>query len=49
VQPTDKTPHRLSFLDHFLPVWTIVATAAGLALGTVMPDLQNALDVVKIG
>jgi arsenite transporter len=40
---------RLSFLDRSLPVWIIAAMAAGLALGAVVPGLQDVLDAVKIG
>ncbi|WUL71786.1 ACR3 family arsenite efflux transporter [Amycolatopsis sp. NBC_00345] len=40
---------ELSFLDRFLPVWIIVAMAAGLLLGSVVPGLQTGLDAVKIG
>ena len=41
--------HKLSFLDRFLPVWIIVAMAAGLALGAALPGLQGVLDAVKVG
>ncbi|MFC4857212.1 ACR3 family arsenite efflux transporter [Actinophytocola glycyrrhizae] len=50
VEPTEQDVlHRLSFLDRFLPVWIIVAMAAGLGLGAVVPGLQGVLDAVKIG
>ncbi len=40
---------RLSRLDRFLPVWIGLAMALGLILGTVIPDLNDWLDRVKIG
>ena len=39
---------RLSTLDRFLPLWIVVAMAAGLILGKVVPNLQGVLDAVKI-
>ena len=40
---------RLSLLDRFLPVWILLAMALGLGLGRVFPDLNDALDTIKIG
>ena len=40
---------RLSRLDRFLPVWILAAMALGLALGRLIPDLNDRLDSVKIG
>ncbi|MDX6358359.1 MAG: arsenite transporter [Nocardioidaceae bacterium] len=40
---------RLSTLDRFLPVWIIAAMVAGLALGRVIPGLDDALSKVEIG
>lgn len=40
---------RLSLLDRFLPVWIIAAMALGLALGRLIPDLNDWLDTVKVG
>ena len=40
---------RLSTLDRFLPLWIGVAMVAGLALGRLIPDLNDWLDTVKIG
>ena len=42
------TPGRLSTLDRLLPVWIGIAMATGLALGGIFPDLDDALDEVKI-
>ncbi|MCH9841309.1 MAG: ACR3 family arsenite efflux transporter [Actinomycetia bacterium] len=42
-----ETP-RLSTLDRFLPVWIVIAMAAGLLLGRGVPGLQEALDAVKV-
>ena len=40
---------RLSRLDRFLPVWILLAMAAGLLLGRWVPGVKSALDAVKIG
>ncbi|MBI5157616.1 MAG: ACR3 family arsenite efflux transporter [Acidimicrobiia bacterium] len=40
---------RLSRLDRFLPAWILLAMAAGLALGRLVPDLNDALDAVSVG
>ncbi|WP_138758841.1 ACR3 family arsenite efflux transporter [Modestobacter altitudinis] len=40
---------RLSTLDRFLPVWIIVAMAAGLLLGRLIPGLDDALEAVQVG
>ena len=40
---------RLSTLDRFLPVWILLAMAAGLLLGRAVPGVQGALDAVKVG
>jgi ACR3 family arsenite transporter len=47
----DETPvlARLSRLDRFLPVWILLAMAAGLAIGRLLPGVQGALDAVKVG
>jgi len=39
---------RLSTLDRFLPVWIGLAMVVGLVLGRAIPDLDDALDNVKI-
>lgn len=39
---------RLSVLDRFLPIWILLAMAAGLLLGRLVPGLQTALDAVRI-
>jgi ACR3 family arsenite transporter len=39
---------RLSTLDRFLPLWIVLAMAAGLLLGRLVPGLQGALDAVQI-
>ena len=40
---------RLSLLDRFLPVWILAAMGLGLGLGRLVPDLNDALDTIKIG
>jgi ACR3 family arsenite transporter len=40
---------RLSTLDRFLPVWIVVAMLLGLALGSLIPGLNTALEAVKVG
>jgi ACR3 family arsenite transporter len=40
---------RLSALDRFLPLWIGLAMAAGLALGTVVPRLDEWLDSMRVG
>jgi arsenite transporter len=44
----DEVLGRLSTLDRFLPVWIVAAMVAGLALGRLVPGLDDALDRVKI-
>ena len=39
---------RLSLLDRLLPLWIGAAMIAGLLLGRVFPDLNSALDAVKL-
>jgi arsenite transporter len=40
---------RLSVLDRFLPLWIGVAMLAGLALGRLVPGLDDALAQVEVG
>ena len=40
---------RLSRLDRYLPVWILLAMAAGLLIGRAFPGVQSALDAVKVG
>jgi len=49
--PTSAEPTlaRLSVVDRFLPVWILTAMAVGLALGRLIPDLNDWLDTVKVG
>ena len=45
-QPVESA--RLSTLDRFLPIWIGLAMVVGLVLGRAIPDLDDALDNVKI-
>lgn len=40
---------RLSRLDRLLPLWIALAMAGGLALGSVVPGLNDFLDGLKVG
>ena len=40
---------RLSTLDRFLPLWIALAMAGGLALGSLIPGLNDFLDTLKVG
>jgi ACR3 family arsenite transporter len=40
---------RLSTLDRFLPLWIALGMAGGLALGSVVPALNDFLDKLKVG
>ena len=50
---TAATPHdvrrQLSTLDRYLPVWIGLAMLIGLALGRYVPQLNDALDALKVG
>lgn len=47
--PTSQPVERLSFLDRFLPVWIMLAMAAGLLLGRAVPGLSGALERLEVG
>ncbi|MDT9593144.1 ACR3 family arsenite efflux transporter [Nocardioides zeae] len=40
---------RLSLLDRFLPVWIVASMALGLALGRLVPGIDEVLEAVEIG
>ena len=50
-RPAETRPvlREMSFLDRWLPVWILVAMAAGLLLGRFVPALGTALESVTIG
>ena len=39
----------LSRLDRYLPLWIGMAMLLGLALGRLLPQLNDALDTLKVG
>lgn len=47
--PTSQPVERLSFLDRFLPVWIMLAMAAGLLLGRAVPGLASTLERLEVG
>ncbi|MFN8104282.1 MAG: ACR3 family arsenite efflux transporter [Acidimicrobiia bacterium] len=48
MQAATSVTRRLPTLDRFLPVWIGLAMAAGLALGRAVPDLDVALEAIKV-
>ena len=46
---TSQPVERMSFLDRFLPVWIMLAMAAGLALGRAVPGLSGVLERLEVG
>ena len=46
--PPADPPARLSTLDRYLPAWIGLAMALGLLLGRALPDLDDALDRVRV-
>jgi ACR3 family arsenite transporter len=50
VRPTHEPAviEQLSTLDRFLPVWIVLAMAAGLGLGSLIPGLNSALSSVQV-
>jgi ACR3 family arsenite transporter len=40
---------RLSTLDRFLPLWIALAMAGGLALGSLLPNLNHWLGKLQVG
>ncbi len=48
-RPRAGVAAQLSALDRFLPLWIALAMAAGLALGSLVPSLNAALDRLRVG
>ena len=40
---------KLSLLDRFLPIWIMAAMSLGIFLGKALPNIQSAIDSVKVG
>jgi len=49
VEGRDPVVAKLSTLDRFLPLWIAVAMAAGVALGSLIPQLNDWLDRMRVG
>jgi len=49
VEGRDAVVAKLSTLDRFLPLWIAVAMAAGVAPGSLIPQLNDWLDRMRIG
>ena len=47
--PDGAVLQKLSTLDRFLPLWIALAMAGGLALGALIPRLNDGLDKLRIG
>ncbi|MBQ0983190.1 ACR3 family arsenite efflux transporter [Streptomyces sp. F63] len=47
--PGSSVAARLSTLDRFLAVWILIAMAAGLGLGRLVPGMNDALASVEVG
>ncbi|MZE81347.1 ACR3 family arsenite efflux transporter [Streptomyces xinghaiensis] len=47
--PGSSVVAKLSTLDRFLAVWILIAMAAGLGLGRLVPGMNDALAAVEIG
>jgi ACR3 family arsenite transporter len=47
--PASPAPARLSFLDRYLTVWIFAAMALGVALGSLVPGLPEALNAMSVG
>ncbi|HHX84839.1 MAG TPA: ACR3 family arsenite efflux transporter, partial [Actinomycetales bacterium] len=45
---TEPVAQKMSFLDRYLAVWILVAMAAGLLIGRLVPGVADALDSVKV-
>ena len=49
IDPGDAVVAKLSTLDRFLPLWIAVAMAAGVGLGSLIPQLNDWLDELRVG
>ena len=46
---TEQVPGQLSRLDRFLPLWIGLAMLGGLALGSLVPQVDDWLDTFRVG
>ena len=46
---TLAAPRRLSFLDRYLTLWIFAAMAVGVALGTLVPGMAQAVEGLEVG
>lgn len=47
--PSGSVARKLSFLDRYLTVWIFAAMAAGIALGSLWPQLASSLEQMSVG
>ncbi len=47
--PREAVVSKLSTLDRFLPLWIALAMVGGVVLGTVIPQLNDVLDKMRVG
>jgi arsenite transporter len=48
-QPTASVARRLSFLDRYLTLWIFAAMGVGIALGFLVPGVNQALERLSVG
>ncbi len=48
-EPAASAPKRLSWLDRYLTVWIVLAMAAGIGLGYLIPGVQGLVNSFQVG